>query len=214
MSTWLLTLLLALPVLADRAADLAAPAGETAPSADDAPPTERLRARLRAKPREERLRLERNLAEFERLPRAARARVLESARVLRERERALLAAPAGPADAVAAPAQRIAERGAERSEISRAELRERFRERGREVRGRLPAELRERLERSPPAVRRAVLERLIQRREQVSQRALEDLRVRLHLSQEEVERLASLPLGERLQALRELVRRARATIPR
>lgn len=167
-------------------------------SVDTGLPIERLRARLRARPREERVRLEQNLHEFEELPAAARARLLERARALRAQERATdenpPCAPRGHGEGV--------ERA--RTEETHAWLRECLRERGRAVRARMPPELRRQLEQAPPELRRAILERLAQRREQMSLRALGELHQRLGLTREEVRRLETLPLADRLQALREL----------
>jgi len=167
---------------------------------DVRPPIEHVRERLRARPREERQRLERHLEEFERLPAPERRRLLERARALRAQERSL-----GERDA-----QRGDPDAARNEEQSRAELRERFRQHGREVRAHLPVALRRRLELAPPKFRRVILEWLSQRREQFSLRALKSLRTRFGLSPEEIQRLERMPLADRLQELRELWVRHRA----
>lgn len=182
-------------------------------SASARPPIERLRERLRARPREERARLERHLEEFEKLPGAARARLLERARALRAQESSLADLPAretnGPRSL-----------GPERGDVSEndvfghdvsghtdtwhADLRERFRRRGREVRSRLPERLLRRLEQAPHEARRALFERLAERREPMSLRALAGMREHLGLPDEEIRRLERMPLAQRLQALRAL----------
>ncbi len=167
-------------------------------STDAELPIERLRTRLRARPGEERARLEQHLHEFEELPAAARARLLERARALRAQERGVDESPP------CAPRTRGEELERVPTEQGRAQLRECLRERGRAVRARMPAALRKRLEEAPPELRRAILERLSQRRGQMSLRALGALRQRLGLGREEVRRLEGLPLAQRLQAVREL----------
>ncbi len=173
------------------------PDARPAPEARPHPPIERLRERIRGRPREERARLEHHLAEFERLPPDARRRLLERARVLRTQEHAL-GEPArerhGPRGAF----------GPGHGDPARAELRERCRERGREMRARLPRSLLLRLEQAPPEERRALLERLAQRREPGSLRALPGMGERFGLSHEELRRLERLPPEERLEALRRL----------
>ena len=156
----------------------------------------RLRERLRARPAEECARLERHLEEFEQLPAQARMKLLERARALRERERAVdMAIPRELR-------QRLEELDREQArELWISHLRERFRERGRELRERLPESLRRRLERAPPEARRRFLERLFQEREAVSREALARMRERFELLGGEVQRLERLPLAERLHAM-------------
>ncbi len=180
----------------------AGPDANPAPDVRPHPPIERLRERIRGRPREERARLEHHLAEFERLPPDARRRLLERARVLRTQERAL-GEPArerhGPRGAFSPE-----HGGPGHGDPARAELRERCRERGREMRARLPHPLLLRLEQAPPEERRALLERLAQRREPSSLRALPGMGERFGLSHEELRRLERLPPEERLEALRRL----------
>lgn len=141
-----------------------------------------LRERLSQAPAPERERLERHLAEFEKLQPPARRKLLERAKTLRERELSL-----GPA-----PVKQ------------KAGLRDEMRAQGREVRQRLPEGLRKRLERAEPEQRRRLLERLVLERERLSREAIEAMRERLRLSPLEVWRLERLPVEQRLRALREL----------
>lgn len=171
-------------------------------------PIERLRERLQGRPREERLRLERNLSEFERLPPAARLRLLERARTLRAQEHAFEARERAPEPAE----EQLGPEGLREQqhlEQQRAQLREGFRARGRELRSRLPPEVRVRLEQAPPEERRAMLERFVQRCEHASLRALAGMREAFGLSDEQFQRLERMPLADRLAILRELARRSR-----
>lgn len=168
-------------------------------------PLERMRERLRARPAEERARLERHLQEFEELPAQTRVKLLERARALRERERAV--DRAAPREL----RRRLEELDRDQaSELWVSHLRERFRERGRELRARLPEDLRRRLERARPEERRRFLERLFRERETVSRKALARMRERFGLPRGEIQRLERLPLAERLHAMLELRSRAGA----
>lgn len=160
---------------------------------------EKLRERLRAWPPEERARAERRLDEFERLPAPVRAKLLERALALRERERSV------DGSLPRELRRRLDELDAESARVVWvSHLRERFRERGRELRERLPENLRRRLERAPPEARRRFFEMLLEEREPVSRRALERMRERWGLSAREVQRLERLPLLERLHAMLEM----------
>ena len=164
---------------------------------------EKMRERLRTRPAEERARLERHLEEFEGLPAPTRAKLLERARALRERERAVDSA---------APRElrrQLEElEGDQARELWVSHLRERFRERGHELRARLPENLRRRLERAPPEARRSFLERLFRERESVSRKALARMRELYGLPRGEIQRLERLPLPERLHAMVEMHSRA------
>lgn len=173
-------------------------AGRTQDGPRSTPALDELRAGLRARPAEERARLERRLDEFEKLPPQARRKLLERARALRERERSV--GESLPRELRARLEGPDAERAREQWD---AHLRERFRERGRELRARLPENLRRRLEHAPPEARRRFLERLFQEREPVSRKALDGLRAR-GLSGRELRRLERLPVDERLHALLEI----------
>ena len=182
---------------------------------------EALRQRLRERPPSERERLEQHLEEFEKLSPEARAWLLERARGLRERERALDEGgsernPGEPRARKDAGTRRPEPQGRERGEERHRELRERLREAGRELRQRLPQGLRERLEAAPPELRRRFFQRLGQERERRGQRALEGLARRLGLSARELHRLQSLSPRERERALRELgkARRRGPGLPR
>ncbi|NOT30905.1 MAG: hypothetical protein HOP15_10705 [Planctomycetes bacterium] len=185
-----------------------APGTSPAVAASARPTVERLRERLRARPREERARLERHLEEFEKLPGAARARLLERARTLRAQERSLAdsppRAPNGPRSLGPERADASGHDASANDVSEHADLRERFRKRGREVRSRLPETLLRRLEQAPHEVRRALFERLAERRGPNSLRALAGMRERLGLPDEEIRRLERMPLPQRLEALRAL----------
>src|SRR5262245_61416332 len=162
-----------------------------------------MRERLSGLPAEERGRLERNLQEFERLPAETRVKMLERARALRERERAVDRAT--PREL----RRRMEELEQQQArELWATHLRERFRERGHELRARLPEGLRRRLERAPPEARRNLLERLFRERELVSRKALARMHELYGLSRGEIQRLERLPLDERLHAMLDLQRRA------
>jgi len=166
------------------------------PGAQMAPrPIEELRVRLAARPAAERERLEHHLDEFEKLPPQARAKLLQRARTLREREQALPATPRTEAEA----------RPAERQARLRAEIRAQ----GGEVRGRLPEALRKRLEKAEPEERRRLLERMARERERLSREAIHAMTEQLPLAPHEVQRLERLPVDQRLRAMRELSRAAR-----
>ncbi len=168
-------------------------------------PLERMRERLRVRPAEERARLERHLQEFEELPEQTRMKLLERARALRERERAV--DRAAPREL----RRRLEELdGDQARELWFAHLRERFRERGRELRERLPESQRRRLERSSPEERRRFLERLFREREPVSRKALARMHERFGLPRGEIQRLERLPLAERLHAMLQIELRSRA----
>jgi hypothetical protein len=171
-------------------------------------PLERVRERLQARPAPERERLETNLDQFERLPKEVRARLLQRARILRERERAF------ERSVTRELRQRLQELRGElgnekANELWRAWLRESLKERGCELRKRMPEKLRRRLEEASPETRRRVLERLLEERETVGRRALARLRERFGLPPSEIRRLERLPFDERLRALRELALRGR-----
>jgi len=162
---------------------------------------EKLREHLQELPPEERALLERHLDEFEGLSPQSRARLLERARALRERERS----EAGAREARPRTDGRMEGFDGERSrEAWVAHLRERFREHGRELRARLPEKLRQKLEHAPAETRRRFLEKLFQERERVSRGALEHMRVHYGLSKRDIERLERMPLPERLSAMVEL----------
>lgn len=156
-------------------------------------PVDELRLRLRARPAPERERLERHLSEFEGLTPAERAKLLQRARMLREREQAL-----ARIEAQARPAER------------QTHLRDEIRAQGGEVRRRLPEKLQKRLEQAGPEERRWLLERLAHERERISRDAIEAMRERLQLAPHEVRRLERLPVEARLRAMRELSGAARA----
>src|SRR5262245_8375479 len=160
---------------------------------------ERLRERLRSSPPEKRARIERRLDEFEKLPPQVRAKLLQRALALRERERAV-------DDSLPRELRRrMDELDPERArELWLSHLRERLRQDGRELRERLPEDLRHRLERAPPEARRRFLEMLFEEREPVSRKALERMRERWGLSEAEIRRLEALPLAERLHAMLEM----------
>lgn len=154
------------------------------------------RARLETLSQAERLRLARNLEQFQRLPPRTRTKLLERARVLRERERAL--------------GQPFTdERGAPLREGDLAlheagkRWRTHLRERGREVRERLPEPVRRRLEQASPELRRRFLERLGESQERLVTRVLTRARERHELSPGEAQRLERLPKREQVRALRE-----------
>jgi hypothetical protein len=169
-----------------------------------------LRARLAERPAAERERLERNLERFDELPKHKRARLLERARVLREREQHFDAA------LVEALKRRLDEMRVRQEDDSarallRTWLREDLKQRGRELRARLPERLRQRLDRALPEVRQRYFERLRDDGERVTRRALARLRERFGLSPQEVQRLERLPFPERLRELCELRRSQRVS---
>jgi hypothetical protein len=170
-------------------------------------PRQRLRERLAELPNVERTRFERNLEQFERLPRRTRARLLERASALREREQALDEALTN------ALRKRLKERGGREHESARelwrTWLREDLKQRGRELRARLPERLRHKLDHAPLEVRQRYFERLRDQSERVARLALGRMRERFGLSPREVQRLERLPLPERLRALCELRRSQR-----
>jgi len=174
-------------------------AASAPPTRPPAHPIDRLRERWSGRPREERERLERHLAEFEGLPHEARQRMLERARAMRQRELSLEhELPAelplrvhGP-DAAAA------------RQLLRERLSEHFRAHGRALRERLPADVRHRLELIPPEKRRHLLERLLGDRDRLSLLVLRQMRERHRLSALEAQRLEEMALPDRLKALRDL----------
>lgn len=154
-----------------------------------------LRARLHALTREERGRLVKNLELLQRLPPRAKAKLLERARVLRERERVFgLSTEREP--------------GTNPRDLALQEATKRWRtwlrERGREVRERLPRHVLQRLEQARPEARRRYFERLIEQQERLGSRVLARARERAELPPHEVRRLEGLPARERMRALREL----------
>src|SRR5262249_20824276 len=142
-------------------------------------------------------------AEFERLPPEARMRLLQRARVLRERERELGLHEPDPFQSVDPDP-----RGPEARRERWAHLRERFRERGRKLLERIPPWLRRELGGAPAELRRRAFERLCEQRERISLRAVARIGADLGLAPDEILRLESLPLPERLRALHELHDRA------
>lgn len=160
---------------------------------------EELRERLRQRPAGERTRLERNLEQFERLPREARAKLLQRARALRERERSL---EGSDVESHSGEHEQGHEDDAAGREHREARLHQRMREAGRELRARLPEGVRKRLEGASHEQRRRLLEHLLQERRRRGQAGLDRLEGRLGLDPNERRRLQRLPLDQRLEALR------------
>jgi hypothetical protein len=158
--------------------------------------TDRVRERLRRLSLTERAQLARNLEELQNLSPRARAKLLERARVLRERERAFGRAT-GPETGAEA------RQGDEGLRAADRRWRAWLRERGREARSRLPATLLQRLETARPETRRRYFERVIEQQERFGRRVLAKARERAELAPEEARRLEGLPAREQLRGLRE-----------
>lgn len=181
---------------------LGAPLAAQEPVSPDLTHPDPMRERLHALTEEQRSRLARNLEQLERLPPRTRAKLLERARVLRERERAF-----GRSKPQEPDARRQEQALQEASRLRRAWLREQ----GREVRARLPERVVRRLEQARPEVRRQYLERVIEQQERLGRRVLVKAQERSELPPHEVRRLERLPAREQIHALREFYRERGAT---